>query len=82
MIKASSNVNRSVNGLFPYIHFATCTNVQHGIFGNVLLIVLVNCSHIGTARCLIDVLLMNLTTIERQLYIGLCKIMMSLWQIC
>ena len=27
LIKASSNVNRSVNGLLPYIHIVKCTNV-------------------------------------------------------
>ena len=28
LIKAGSNVNRCVNGLLPYIHIATCTDVQ------------------------------------------------------
>ena len=68
LIKADSYVNRCVNGLLSYIHIATCTNVQfvillmemgadincHGVFGNVPLIVSVNCSNIGAARYLID----------------------------
>ena len=67
LIKASSNGDRSVSGLLPYIRIATCTNVQfvslliergadinnHGVFGNVPFIVSFNCSNIDAARCLI-----------------------------
>ena len=61
LIKAGSNVNRCDSGLLPYIHIATCTDVQfvilfiergadinsHDVFGNVPLIVSVICSNIG-----------------------------------